>query len=169
MKVIHAFDDALEKFSRWGIVAALFAILTLAVLSIVLRWMGSSLMWIEPLVRHLVFLSAFLGGSLATSKGVHIKVDLLTHLVDRSESKVLKWFHHNIVLLFCLIVTVVLTKAGWDFYLVEKEFGNEAFLGLHSSILVGIIPFGMGLIALRFFNKLLLGLTMGEVGEPHSV
>lgn len=169
MKVIHVFDDVLEKFSRWGIVVALFTILSLSVLAIVLRWMGSSLMWIEPLVRHLVFLSAFLGGSLATSKGVHIKVDLLTHLVDRSESKILKWLHHNLVLIFCFVVCVVLTKSAWDFYLVEKEFGTEAFLGLNSSVLVGIIPFGMGLIALRFFNKLVLGLMMGEVREHHSV
>lgn len=169
MKFIQAFDDLLEKLSRWGIVVSLFMILSLSVLAIVLRWMGSSLMWIEPMVRHLVFLSAFFGGSLATSKGVHIKVDLLTHLVDRLDSRILKWFHHNLVLLFSFVICVVLTKSAWDFYLVEKEFGIEAFLGLHSSVLVGIIPFGMGLMALRFFNKLLLGLAMGEVREHHSV
>jgi hypothetical protein len=52
-------------------------------------------------------------------------------------------------------------KSGWDFYLVEKEFGAFGFLHLHSSTLVGIIPFGMGLIALRFFNQFMIGLVHG--------
>ncbi len=168
-KIVQTFDDILEKFSRWGLVFSLFFILGFAVLSIVLRWFGMSPMWLEPMIRHVVFLSAFLGGSLATSKGVHIKVDLLTHLVEKSPSKVIHWLHRNLVAFFCLVTTVVLMKASYDFFLVEREFGSEAFLHIHSSYLVAIIPFGMGLIALRFFNKLLLGLMQGVAREPNRV
>lgn len=168
-RVIQGFDDILEKISRWGIILSLYVILGFAVLSIVLRWLGMSLSWIEPMIRHTVFLSAFLGGSLATSKNVHIKVDLLTKVVEASSSKVLHWLHRNLVVTFCLIVTIVLTKSSYDFFLVEKEFGNQAFLGLHSSALVAIIPFGMGLISLRFFNQLLLGLLKGDAREHHRV
>ncbi|MFP5385257.1 MAG: TRAP transporter small permease [Bacteriovoracia bacterium] len=164
-KMILFFDFVLEKFSRWGIILCLLTILALSVSSIVLRWMGLSPLWIEPLVRHLVFLSAFLGGSLATSKRVHIKIDLLTHVLDKSSSRVLHWLHRNIISLFCLITVVTLMKASYDFYLVEKEFGAPAFLEIHSSWLVAIIPFGLGLIALRFFNRLLLGMIQGESGE----
>lgn len=169
VKVVHAFDDILEKFSRWGLISSLFIILGLAVLSIVLRWLGQSPMWLEPLTRHLVFLSAFLGGSLATSKNVHIKVDLLTKLVEKSSSKVVKWLHHNIINLFCLITCVALMKASYDFFIVEKEFGSPAFLHIHSSYLVGIIPFGMGLISLRFLNLLLIGIFHGVPSDPHSI
>ncbi len=161
MKLFVTFDDILERVSRYGLVASLFIILGLSVFAIVLRWLGSSLMWIEPLVRHLVFLSAFLGGSLATSKNVHIKVDILTKLIERSHSKIIHWIHKNLVALFCLIVCMVLTKSGWDFYLVEKEFGAPGFLHIHSAYLVGIIPAGMGLIALRFFNQLIIGVVQG--------
>ena len=104
MKFFVVLDETLDKVSRYSLVACLLIILTLAVLAIVLRWLGSSVMWIEPLVRHLVFLSAFLGGSVATSKRVHIKVDLLTKLVEKSQSKILKWFHSNLISLFCFIV-----------------------------------------------------------------
>ena len=168
-RIIQTFDDVLEKFSRWGIVFSLFFILGFAVLSILLRWFGLSPSWLEPMIRHVVFLSAFFGGSLATSKGVHIKVDLLTHLVEKSNSKVIKWMHRNLVAFFCLTTTVVLLKASYDFFLVEREFGSVAFLHIHSSYLVGIIPFGMGLIALRFFNKLLLGLIQGDAREPNRL
>ena len=168
-KIILIFDFVLEKISRWGIILCLLIILSLAVSSIVLRWMGMSPLWIEPLIRHLVFLSAFLGGSLATSKRVHIKIDLLTHVLDKSSSRILHWLHSNIISLFCLITVTVLMKASWDFYLVEEEFGAPAFLEIHSSWLVGIVPLGLGLIALRFLNRLLLGLIQGESREHISL
>jgi TRAP-type C4-dicarboxylate transport system permease small subunit len=161
-KAILVVDGVLEKFSRWGLVSSLFVILGLAVLSIVLRWLGSSPLWLEPLVRHMVFLSAFLGGSLATSANVHIKVDLLTKLVEASSSKLLHWLHRNLVALFCFITCLILAKASYDFFLVEKEFGSPSFLDIHSAYLVAIIPFGMGLIALRFLNQFLLGLLQGD-------
>jgi TRAP-type C4-dicarboxylate transport system permease small subunit len=169
LKVIRAFDDTLEKISRWGLVFSLFVILGFAVLAIVLRWMGDSPMWIDPLVRHMVFLSAFLGGSLATSKGVHIRVDLFSKLLESFPSRTLRWLHTNVISLFCLVTTVTLMLAGWDFYTVEKEFGAPALLGLHSSWLVAIVPFGLGLIALRFLNQLLLGIMNGESLEHRRV
>jgi TRAP-type C4-dicarboxylate transport system permease small subunit len=168
-KIILSFDGILEKISRWGLISSLFFILGFAVLSIILRWLGSSPLWLEPLIRHVVFLSAFLGGSLATSKGVHIKVDLLTHVVENSRSKVIHWLHRNLVALFCFITTTILMKASWDFYLVEKEFGAPAFLEIHSAYLVGIIPVGMGLIALRFLNRLIIGLIQGDSREHNRI
>ncbi len=169
VRFLLRFDGWLETLSRRGLVTGLFLILGLAVTAIVLRWLGSSPLWIEPLVRHLVFATAFLGGSLATSKGAHIKVDLLTHLVERSRSPVVHWLHRNLVVLFCLITTISLVKASWDFFLVEREYGAPAFLEIHSAWLVAIIPVGMGLIALRFFNRLILGLFQGDSRERHRV
>jgi TRAP-type C4-dicarboxylate transport system permease small subunit len=168
MKFFIAFDLLLEKMSRYALISCLFGILFLAVGAIVLRWMGESLMWIDPLVRHLVFLSAFLGGSLATSKGVHIKIDLLAKLLEKYSSDIPKWIHRNLINIFCFVVTLVLTKASWDFYLSEKEFGSPAFLEIHSAYLVGIIPFGFALINLRFFHQLLFGL-FGEKSEHHRL
>jgi TRAP-type C4-dicarboxylate transport system permease small subunit len=168
-RVLQAFDDFLEKFSRLGLIFCLYLILGLAVVSICLRWAGHSPQWLEPLIRHLVFLSAFLGGSLATSKGAHIKIDLLTHLLENAKSKVFSWLHRNIITLFCFITTMVLTKSSYDFFSVEKEFGGEAFLGLHSSVLVLIIPVGMCLISVRFMNRLLLGLIQGDARGNHRL
>ena len=161
MKWVLAFDEFLEKISRYGLVGCLVLVLGFAVLAIVLRWAGSSLMWIDPLVRHLVFLSAFLGGSLATSSQQHIKIDLFSKLVEISSSKILHWLHRNLVSLFCFVTTLILLKSSWDFFLVEKEFGAPAFLEIHSAYLVAIIPFGMGLISLRFFNQLIMGIFSG--------
>jgi TRAP-type C4-dicarboxylate transport system permease small subunit len=168
VRLIRIFDDILERLSRWGLISCLLMILSLAVMAIFFRWGGKSFMWLEPLVRHLVFLSAFLGGSLATSKNVHIKVDLLTKLVEMSSSKFIQWLHRNIITLFCCLTMLALLKSSYEFYLSEKEFGSPAFLHIHSSYLVAIIPFGVGLILLRFINQLILGIN-GEQRDTHHV
>jgi TRAP-type C4-dicarboxylate transport system permease small subunit len=162
MKAFKLFDHILEMFSRFALIGCLLLTLILAVASIVLRWFGSSFMWLEPLIRHLVFLSAFLGGSLATSKNVHIKVDLVTKLIENSNSKVFKWIHGNVISLFSFVTCLFLLVSSWDFYNIEKEFGAPSFLDIHSSSLVFIIPFGLGLISLRFFNQLIFGLFREE-------
>lgn len=138
------------------------AILLLSVGSIVLRWLGSSLLWIDPMTRHLVFCCAFLGGSLATRAGVHIKIDLISKLLERSKSQTLKFGHRLIIMCFSFLVCLILTKASWDFFLSEKEFGSPDVLGIHSSSFVGIIFVGMGLITLRFLNQILIVIFLGE-------
>jgi TRAP-type C4-dicarboxylate transport system permease small subunit len=77
--------------------------------------------------------------------------------------------YHLEVSLFCFLVCLGLMKSGWDFYLVEKEFGAPGFLNIHSAVWVFIIPFGMGLITLRFFNQLVIGFIEGELREPHRL
>jgi TRAP-type C4-dicarboxylate transport system permease small subunit len=162
MKLIALFDELLERISRYGLILGFLGILFLATWAIVMRWLGQGLLWIDPLVRHLVFTCAFFGGSLATKKNVHIKIDIFTKLFERPGWKFLLWPVHNMVSLFSFVVCLMLMKSGIDLYVVEKEFGAPSFLEIHSAYLVGIIPMGMGLICLRFLNKLILGLRPGE-------
>lgn len=162
MKFIRAFDNILESLSRGGLILGFASILILFVGSIVLRWLGSSLLWIDPLTRHLVFCCAFFGGSLATKAGVHIRIDVVSKLIERVDSPKLSYVYQLLLLLFSFVVCSVLTLASWEFYLSEKEFGSPDFLGIHSSILVGIIFLGTGLIALRFLNQIALAIFSGD-------
>lgn len=167
MKFIRNFDHILERVSRAGLILGFSAILLLSVGSIVLRWLGSSLLWIDPLTRHLVFCCAFLGGSLATSAGVHIRIDLVSKLLEKTKSSGVKHAYQFLLAGFSLVVCLFLTLASWDFFLSEKEYGSPDFLGIHSSYLVGIIFVGMGLISFRFLNQMLMVIFPGEEIE-HS-
>lgn len=169
MKLFRSFDDLLETLSRRALFLGFGAILFLSVGSIFLRWFGSSLLWVDPLTRHLVFACAFLGGSLATKAGVHIRIDLVSKLISRIESATMGRIYRVLILGFSFAVCVVLTKASWDFFLSEKEYGSPDFLGIHSSYLVGIIFVGTGLIALRFFNQIIFALFSGEDLEHHPL
>jgi TRAP-type C4-dicarboxylate transport system permease small subunit len=162
--MISKIDTLLDKISFYGIVTAVLLMLSLTVLNIILRWFNTSILWIDPLVRHLVFLSAFLGGSLATGKDNHIRIDLASKALENLNKPGLKLWIERFVYIVTLIALILLTKAGIDFTKMELEFGKEVFLGLHSGLMAAIIPFGMGLIGLRYFLRLLL--TFTKEGVP---
>lgn len=157
--MIKKLDSLLDKVSYYGIVLSVTLMLLLTVLSIVMRWFNTSVLWIDPFVRHLVFLSAFLGGVLATGKGNHIRIDLFGKLLENIGKKSLSLWTERLNYLIAMIATFLLAKAGLDFSKIEFEFGKEAFLGIHSGVLTSIIPVGMGLIFLRFFLRFLLTFT----------
>jgi TRAP-type C4-dicarboxylate transport system permease small subunit len=162
--MIKKIDSLLDKISFYGIVIAVLLMLSLTVLNIVLRWFNTSILWIDPLVRHLVFLSAFLGGSLATGKDNHIRIDLASKALEKLDRPGIKQWVERLIYVVTMIALVLLTKAGIDFTKMELEFGKDVFLGLHSGVLVAIIPFGMGLIGMRYLLRLLL--TFTKEGVP---
>ena len=151
--MIKKLDLWLENIAKVAIVICVFSMLFLSVLSIVLRWFEVSLLWIEPLVRHLVFLAAFIGGSLATGANQHIKIDLLSRLLEKIEKPLLKKLVDLTTLTLTLVACVILVKASYDLAVVEFEYGKKEFLGIHSGYLLSIIPAGMGFISLRVLTQ----------------
>ncbi len=150
--MIKKFDQVLESSLKWILICAVMLMLGLTLFNIFMRYFNMAFHWIDPLVRHLVFLCAFLGGALATGSGHHIKIDLLSNILEKDNKKA-----KNIVQFISTIVTgiscILVTYAAYLFALSEFEYGSPNFLGIHSGILVSIIPFGMGVIALRTFCK----------------
>ncbi len=156
MKIIKFLDKALEKFTTYLLVASVLLMLSLSSLSIVARWFQSNIAWIDPFVRHLVFLSAFLGGIIATGQGTHIGIDVIGKFVESKGWHSLRSMLSKIIMLSSMAVLVWLIKSGIEFTKVELEFGKIEFFGIHSGFLVMIIPIGMGLLLLRFTTIFLL-------------
>lgn len=157
--MIKKFDQFLDNFSKWGILICLILMLSFSVSSIVLRWFGVSFHWIDPAVRHFVFLAAFFGGSLATGANQNIKIDLLPRFLEAQNKHFLSFLTNQIVTLITIMAVLILAKGTWDFVKVEIEYGKAVFWGIHSSVLVGIIPFGFLLISLRLVCRLCLNLN----------
>ncbi len=87
---------------------------------------------------------------MATGKGTHIGIDIVGKSLEGKGLLKLK----NILVLATNIISFValfwLSYASISFVNVELEFGKEVFFGIHSGILVMIIPIGFSLIGLRF-------------------
>ena len=167
-------DQIIEFLSKGLLVVVVLGMLFLSVTSIFLRWMETSYAWMEPLIRHLVFSSAFLGGVIATGKNNHIGIDILAKFFEGTKNiKALRWLKVVTSLAACLVL-IWLSIASWGFVKLELEFGRTVFWGIESGYLTAIIPTGLVLIAYRFFYKfihyLILGIPAGELGDlPQSV
>lgn len=151
-------DLGLEKSSQFLLVLSVALMLALAVTTIVLRWFNLSYPWLDPAVRHLVFITTFLGGVVATGRGTHIGIDILSKYFETKKNwQALLWMKRFISLVSC-VTLIWLISASRDFAVIEFEYGKEAFLGIHSGYLVSIIPVGFALIAYRFGTLFLLSL-----------
>ncbi|MBC74490.1 MAG: hypothetical protein CME64_00585 [Halobacteriovoraceae bacterium] len=150
--MIQKLDLALEKIAFSILSICLFGMLFLTLFNIVARWFGESFLWVDPLVRHMVFLSDFMGGVMATGKGNHIKLDIVSRALESLNKKNAKKAVDAIGSIAAIVACYFLFMAGKDFAVVELEYGREAFLGIHSGWLVSIIPFGFAFIALRFIT-----------------
>lgn len=151
LKILKFIDTAIDKASIYTLVVSVFVMLFFSVLSIVLRWFGQSLEFIEPMVRHLVFLSAFLGGVLATGRGTHIGIDVIVKYLEAMKQYFLCIQCRRLIYLACVGTLCWLTWSSMLFVKVEMEFGKAVFFGISSGHLVKIIPFGFSLIAYRYF------------------
>lgn len=158
-KIVTKWNSGFEKSVGAALVLVVLMMLVFSVLSIVLRWAQQSNLWLDPLVRHLVFLSAFLGGVIATGKGTHISIDILLRFLEVKEKKEAIKNLQRVIYLISIVVLFFLAKAAWNLTLIEFEFGKKSFLEIHSGFLVGITPVGFFLIAISYFNRFLMTFT----------
>ena len=150
--MIKTLDDWLEFIVKWLLVICVFSMLGLTLVNITLRAFDTAFHWIDPFVRHLVFFSAFLGGCLATGANLHIKMDLLSKLLEKRAGNIKKYIE-LIVVLSTFGACLVLTYACYEFTLSELRYGRESFLGIHSGALVSLSVIGFGLISTRTLFK----------------
>ena len=148
--VIKKCDIALEKLATWLLVVSVLSMLFFSSFSIVARWFHYNVTWIDPFVRHVVFLSAFLGGVIATGQGTHIGIDIIGKFVESKGWHNVKSLISKVVMLSSMTVLIWLFKASVDFTKVEMEFSKIEFWGIPSGYLVMLIPFGLTLLFLRF-------------------
>lgn len=159
-EIVKKFDLAIEKIAQYLLVVCILGMLGMSVLNIVLRWFEAHILWFEPFVRYLVFFSAFLGGVIATGKRTHIGIDIVGKYFESKKNwKAHRWVG-RIIDVVSLTVLVFLFNACLDFVAEEAKYGrSDVFIGIHAKYLAAIIPLGFGLIAIRFFNGIILSFS----------
>ena len=162
MNAVKKLDWIVEKMSSYVLIASILAILFCSSLSIILRWFHINLTWIDPFVRHLVLLGTFLGGVVATGRGNHIGIDLISKFLEIKGHHRAQHQIGRVINIFSFCVLVWLIKAGVEFTKVEMEFSRREFWGIQSGFLVAIIPVGVGLIAIRYLALFILSFQKNE-------
>ena len=162
IKALKFLDEKIEKATTFFLTLSILLMLGFSLATIVLRFFNLNFPWFESFVRHLVLLSAFLGGVIATGRGTHIGIDVIGHYLESKKLYGPRLFLLRLIQLASIGTVCWLTKASYDFVKVEMEFGTPEFLGLTSGQLVSIIPNGFALIALRFLLKFLISFSGEE-------
>ncbi len=156
-KTLATIDKILAGIENSIIVVLVTVVVLMSFWQVVLRNIfESGILWGDIFLRHLVLWIGFVGASLATRDGKHISIDALTRLATLSALPILKFLTNAV----SMGVSLVLAHAGWKFLMYEKEAGTVLFQTdwfgeVHAWTLQLIIPFGFGLIAFRFFLKIL--------------
>lgn len=162
-RIFHIFkllDIGLEKGCSWTLVGIVFLLLFFSVLGIVLRWVNSPLVWIEPLVRHLVFFTAFFGGIIATGRNAHISIDILSRFFQAAHRMKTQLRFNRAIYAISSLVSAWLSFTSYHFFEVEMMYGKEVLFGLKSGHLVFIIPFGFAIMSYRYFFHFLASITI---------
>jgi TRAP-type C4-dicarboxylate transport system permease small subunit len=161
MRIVKALDRALARCEGCLIVLFLWLMVVLAFFQVCLRGLythgriqwANTLMghldWTEPLVRLLVLWLAFLGASLVTGEGRHIKIDLFSSLLSS------RWQPLRDLVLWsvCVGICAIMFKVCAGYVALEMEFGAKMFLSIPGWIGQLILPAGFLLMLFRFSLK----------------
>ncbi|MBN2125405.1 MAG: TRAP transporter small permease [Deltaproteobacteria bacterium] len=154
-------DNLLARIEKGFLVLFLGLMVVLTFLQVALRalytqahmeWANAlmgHIAWTEPLVRLLVLWVTFLGASLLTREGKHIKIDLMPGLLPA------RWLRYRGLLLSlaCILVTALMLLSSVAYIRMEIAFGAPAALGIPGWVGPLILPVGFSLILLRFLLR----------------
>lgn len=151
MKVLKIVNYSLYKFIKVLVVVVFLALLALSATQVILRLVfHSGISNAEGMMRYLVLWVAFLGASLATYKGRHISLDVV--------SKSLKKLNKNLIVFLVSVVSFVilafLCKASVDF-IISEVAGSQNIFFVPIWVLETIIPFTFLFMALVSLQKTL--------------
>ncbi len=140
----------LERTEEILLVVLLLTMVLLGFLQILFRNVISiGLVWIDPLLRHLVLWVALLGASVATKEDRHISIDLLSgRWGDRSRI----WLR-TFTNLFAAAVCFILVQPAIEFVQLEYQGGKILALGIPIWASQCIMPVMLTVIGLRFLGK----------------
>ena len=150
MKLLLSVDRWLARVTGWLIVFFLSVMILMAFGQVVLRnFFHTSIEWGDVFLRHLVLWLGFLGATIATGEGRHLKIEFIHRLASERYRKVM----YIVTNLFAAVICYFLMSAAISFVQFEAESKSTLILGLPTTYFIIIIPIGCGIIAFRFIVR----------------
>jgi len=115
---LHQISQKLSEVSEKAVYYTLIVMMAFMTITIIiqvfLRYIFSySLSWSEEVARYLMIWVAFLGGSLALKKGLHIGVELLVTRLHQGLKRWVLLFSQLLIFLFLVYLTIGGIKLAW--------------------------------------------------------
>ena len=162
------FEDAVASLALAGIVVLLPA-------EILARALDTTVPGALPIVQHLTLWLGFLGAALAAREGKMLALATGTFIPEGPWRQAAEIFAATVA----TGVSALLLRAGLEFMLLEKDFGDTVALGIPVWVALLVLPISFALIALRLawrasdgwigrgvaFAGGLIGLWLGALGS----
>ena len=151
IKFLKKIKDVFHKTEGYILVFFLSLMIIISFLQIILRTFFRAVEWFDPLVRYAVLWTGMIAAGMATLKNKHIKIDIIGRFAKGRQ----KSFVLAITNLFAGIVCFVLSYAS-IIYVIKIEMpaaDPSPFLNISRWVLLLILPFGFGLMGMRFLFR----------------
>jgi TRAP-type C4-dicarboxylate transport system permease small subunit len=147
MAFLQRLSGYLRKTEELILALLLGGMILLSSSQILLRnFFDTGIAWADPLLRLLVLWVGMLGAMLATHYDKHIRIDLISRFIPPHYHR-LSGFITGLV---SSIVCALLAYHSTRFVYHEWQDGGEAFIGVPAWIAESILPFGFGVMTIRF-------------------
>ena len=151
MKAAAAVDRILFRVELALLTAVLVSMVGLSCLQIILRnFFSTGITSADIVLRHLTLGLTFLGASLATREGRHLKIDVIPRMASRRVRAALG----VITGILSVVVCVILARAGWNFVQLEMQSQSVFALGIPLWAAKLSIPLGFLLVAFRLVLRM---------------
>ncbi|MCM2266205.1 MAG: TRAP transporter small permease subunit [Elusimicrobiales bacterium] len=150
MRLLFKAEDQLVKAEKAVVVGLIFAMVVLSFLQVLLRILfHSGIVWLDPLLRHMVLWAGLTGSALAARYSHHFALETFVKLAPKALHRPLDVF----AALFTAAASGLLFYAAWKFIRDEFAAGSIAFYINHFGVKGGwaelIIPIAFALIGLH--------------------
>ena len=162
-KISKKVDDLISFFEENLIFLMLAGMLLVVFFGVVNRiFFQFPMAWSEEVARYLLIWVVFLGGSLGIKRSIHISVDALIIIVRPAFQKFISLFVCVVGFVFCAWIFYI----GADFVSRLISTGQlSPALRMPIYIAYAAVPCGFGLMALRYFIRLILFFNKRELKD----
>ena len=162
MRFLLKAEDYLVKTEKTIVVALIVAMVGLSFMQVLLRiFLHSGIVWLDPLLRHMVLWAGLTGSALAARYSNHFALEAFVKFSPKAMHRPLEIFAS----VFTAAASALLFYAAWKFIRDEFAAGSIAFyinnLGVPGGWAEMIIPAAFALIGLHT----LLGIFRPKEGQ----
>ena len=145
LKMLGSFYERLEEIL---LVFLVVLMVSLGFLQILFRNLISiGIVWVDPLVRHLVLWIALLGASIATRENRHIRIDILSGYLSPAHQRRVQ----GGLQLFSALICLLLVHPAIRFLQNDYQAGKTLALGIPMWLSQAIMPAMMLVLGVRCF------------------
>ena len=161
--MLKKLENYIAKIEGYVLVAGLLIMIAAGTTQVILRnFFNTGLEWGDMLARALVLWVGYIGASLATRRGKHINIELVSKFITNPKLAVIR---ERVVTLIAFLISGTLSVTAIIFTRAEIDNNMIAFLNIPTWVVFLIVPISFVLITLRFLIELITGRVIEEVKD----